>query len=104
VVLQFKWPEPGETGGRAITRYQALALRPGNGSTLDTAAVRMFPAHTKLCSIDYSHDASLRTCQGMCCVSAGLQGVCHSTDVEDPMLGTCRSGKCCAMALTTATS
>lgn len=41
-MLQFKWQDPEETGGRPITRYQALALRPGSGSDLDPAAVGGF--------------------------------------------------------------
>ena len=45
MLLQFKWQDPEETGGRPITRYQALALRRGSGSDLDPAAVGFISSH-----------------------------------------------------------
>ena len=38
--LQFKWPEPEESGGCDIIRYQALVSRPNSSVTAALPAVR----------------------------------------------------------------
>ncbi len=96
-MLQFKWQDPEETGGRPITCYQALALRPSSGSDLDPAAVGFFNAsHTCMLPISVSMQEWFDNVR--------QRFLTPATAPDDCVLGICRGGNCCAMALTTATS
>ena len=55
--LQFKWPEPEETGGRDITRYQALMSRPNSSVTAALPAVRALCIALSLFQIRHTSDA-----------------------------------------------